>query len=109
MELAQCALKDPISPPAEAALLAVQFAWIAWNQSLGAETPTAYFDGVRKVVRAQGRSLWKHLRFPSAETAVEALCREKVIRFPGDNRLIVECTMTPDGTVRARWRDTFSH
>ena len=109
MELAQCALKRPEDPPAEIALLAVQFAWCAWNQSLGAEAPREYLDGVRMVTRAQRRRVWRHFHFSDAEAAIDALCKEKVARFPDDNRVIVECTMTPDGVVRAKWKDTFPH
>jgi len=109
MELAMYALKNPADSPAEIALLAVQLAWCAWNQSLGAEPRREYFEGVRAITPAQRGRVWRYFRFSDAESAVDALCKEKVVRFPDDNRLIVECTMTPSGVVKAKWKNTFTH
>ncbi len=109
MELAMSALKDPYDPPAEVALLAVQLATLAWNRSLGAENPSEYFANWRKIPRADRRGMWRHSHHRDPEATVEALCEPQVAMYPDEHRLILECTRTPDGTVKAKWGNTFPH
>ena len=42
---------------------------------------------------------------PNAKATIEALSTLKTARFPDDERLIVECTMTPEGVVKVQWTD----
>ncbi len=102
-EMAEMLLRNPGgAPSSEAAHVALLFANVAWNESVGLDHAR---DGYRKVwetIEADNPELWNELKSNDINTMIDALVRYKQAHYPDDRRRVLTCGI-PDGKVRVEW------
>ena len=104
IELAESILKADQDPPDEIAFLAILLAQAAWNKTLGTELSPELLPRLREIERT-APGLWWFFRASDFPTLIDRLAALKRSRYPEDHREIVRCSVTPQGKIRAEWRE----
>jgi hypothetical protein len=106
-EMAQRLLRHPDKvPSSEAAHVALMFANIAWNESVGM---TAARDGYRKAwesIEAGNPQMWKEFKSNNVDAMIDELVEYKKTKFPDDQRRILVCGFVKDNgeeKVHVEW------
>jgi hypothetical protein len=102
-EMSETLLRNPGGvPSSEAAHVALLFANVAWNESVGLDHAR---DGYRKVwetIEADNPELWNEFRSNDINAMIDELVGYKQTHYPDDRRRILTCGI-PDGKVRVEW------
>jgi hypothetical protein len=102
-DMALLLLRKPENvPSSEAAHVALMFANIAWNESVGMTTAR---DGYRKVwesIEAGNPQMWNEFKSTEVDAMIDELVKYKKTKFPDDQRRILVCGFVED-KVHVEW------
>jgi hypothetical protein len=104
-EMAETLLRNPGGEPSsEAAHVALLFANLAWNESVGLDHPKEGYRNVYETIEAENPALWDEFKSSDIDAIIDGLVRYKKAHYPDDHRRILTCGI-PDGKVRVEWLD----
>jgi hypothetical protein len=89
-------------PSSEAAHVALLFANIAWNESVGLDFAR---EGCRKMwetIEADNPALWNEFKSNDINAMIDELIQYKKDHYPEDGRRILTCGI-PGGKIRVEW------
>jgi hypothetical protein len=102
-EMAELLLRKPSRvPSSEAAHVALLFANVAWNGSIGLDQARDGFRSVWETIEAENPALWNEFKSNDINAMIDELVEYKKTHFPDDQRRILTCGI-PDGKVRVEW------
>jgi hypothetical protein len=104
-EMAETLLRHPGGvPSSEAAHVALFFANVAWNESVGLDHAREGYRNVWETIEAENPALWNEFKSSDVNAMIDELIRYKKAHYPDDRRRILTCGI-PDGKVRVEWLD----
>ena len=86
----------------EAAHVALFFANVAWNESVGLDYPRKGYRNVWEAIEAENPALWDEFKSNDINAMIDELVRYKHEHYPDDCRRILSCGI-PDGKIRVEW------
>jgi hypothetical protein len=89
-------------PSSEAAHVALFFANVAWNESVGIAGAREGYRRVWETIEAENPELWNEFKSNDINAMIDELIQYKKTRYPNDRRRILTCGI-PDGNVRVEW------
>lgn len=89
-------------PSSEAAHVALLFAHIAWNESVGLNYARDDYRKVWETIEADNPELWKEFKSTDRDAMIDELVEYKKTHFPDDRQRILTCGI-PEGNVRVEW------
>ena len=102
-EMSERLLREPRGvPSAEAAHVALFFANVAWNESVGLDGDRAGYRNVWQTIEAENPALWEEFSSRDINAMIDELVRYKTAHFPDDRRRVLTCGIL-DGAVRVEW------
>ena len=102
-EMSEILLRNPSRvPSSEAAHVALFFANVAWNESVGIEGAREGYRNVWETIEAENPELWNEFKSNDINAMIDELVRYKKAHYPDDRRRILTCGI-PDGKVRDEW------
>ena len=102
-EMSEVLLRNPDNiPSSEAAHVALFFANVAWNESVGLAHAREGYRKAWETIEAENPELWNELKSNDINGMIDELVRYKKARYPDDKRRILTCGI-PDGKVRVEW------
>ena len=102
-EMSETLLRNPDAvPSSEAAHVALFFANVAWNESVGLDHAREGYRKVWETIEAENPELWNEFRSDDINAMIDELVRYKQTHYPDDRRRILTCGI-PDGKVRVEW------
>jgi hypothetical protein len=102
-EMSQSLLRHPGRvPSAEAAHVALLFAHVAWNESVGLDHTREGYRNVWEAIEAENPALWDEFKSNDIGALIDELVRYKEAHYPDDRRRILVCGMVP-GKVHVEW------
>ena len=102
-EMAEILLRNPRQvPSAEAAHVALLFAHVAWNESVGLGNTKEGYRNVWETIEAENPALWNEFKSQDIDGMIADLVRYKQTHYPEDRRRILVCGMVP-GKVHVEW------
>jgi hypothetical protein len=102
-EMSQSLLRNPRRvPSAEAAHVALLFAHVAWNESVGLDHTREGYRNVWETIEAENLALWDEFKSSDISAMIDELVRYKQTHYPDDRRRILVCGMVP-GKVHVEW------
>ena len=103
-EMSERLLREPGgSPSSEASHVALFLANIAWNECVGIGAEREACCNVWKSIEAEKPDLWDELKSRDIDAMIDELVGYKKAHFPDDQRRILTCGGTPEGTLRVEW------
>ncbi|HBO45100.1 MAG TPA: hypothetical protein DD670_14455 [Planctomycetaceae bacterium] len=102
-ETAEQLLRDPEGASSEAAHVALFFANLAWNECVGLGAERDACSNVWKMIEAEKPDLWDELKSRDIDAMIDELVEYKKANYPDDQRRILTCGSTPEGTLRVEW------
>jgi hypothetical protein len=98
-EMSETLLRHPSGvPSSEAAHVALFFANVAWNESVGLGDSRAGYRKVWETIEAENPELWNEFRSNDIDAMIDELVRYKKEHYPDDRRRILTCGI-PDGKI----------
>ena len=102
-EMSETLLRDPGGvPSSEAAHVALFFANVAWNESVGLDHTREGYRNVWETIEAENPALWDEFTSSDVNAMIDELIRYKKAHYPDDRRRILVCGMVP-GKVHVEW------
>src|SRR5436305_11262053 len=102
-EMSELLLRHPSKvPSSEAAHVALFFANVAWNESVGLVDSREGYRNVWETIEAENPELWDEFKSNDIDAMIDELVRCKKTHYPDDRRRILTCGI-PDGKVRVEW------
>ena len=102
-EMSETLLRNPgVVPSSEAAHVALLFANIAWNESVGLDHAREGCRNVWESIEAENPQLWNEFKSNDIDAVIDELVRYKKAHYPDDQRRILVCGMVP-GKVHVEW------
>ena len=102
-KMAGLLLRDPDAiPSTEAAHIALMFANIAWNETVGLNHAREDYRSAWETIEAENPEMWSEFKSNDVEAMIDELVRFKKKHYPDDKRRILICGM-PNGNVRVEW------
>jgi hypothetical protein len=102
-EMSGTLLRNPGGvPSSEVAHVALFFANVAWNESVGLDQAREGYRKVWETIEAENPALWNEFRSSDVNALIDELVRYKKTHYPDDRRRILTCGI-PDGKVRVEW------
>jgi hypothetical protein len=102
-EMSEVLLRHPgRTPSSEAAHVALFFANVAWNESVGLGDSREGYRNVWETIEAENPALWNEFRSSDIDAMIDELVRYKKEHYPNDGRRILTCGI-PDGKIRVEW------
>ena len=101
-EMAESLLRDPDSSSSEADHVALLFAHVAWNQSVGLDAGQQDYHPVMEAIENENPELWNELTSNDINAMIRKLVRYKKKHYPDDRRRILVCGMI-EGKIRVEW------
>ncbi len=96
-------LRNPDNiPSSEAAHVALFFANVAWNESVGLDHAREGYRGAWETIEAENPELWNEFKSNDIDGMIDELAQYKKEHFSDDERRILTCGI-PDGKVRVEW------
>jgi hypothetical protein len=89
-------------PSSEAAHVALMFANIAWNESVGLGQPRDGYHPAWQTFETENPAMWGELKSNDVDAMIDDLVRFKRQQHPDDQRRILTCGI-PDGKIRVEW------
>ena len=103
-EMSERLLCDPQgNPSSEASHVALFLANVAWNECVGLGAEREACSNVWKDIEAEKPDLWDELKSRDIDAMIDELVEYKKAHFPDDQRRILTCGGTPEGTLRVEW------
>lgn len=104
-EMSERLLRNPDGArSSEAAHVALMFANIAWNETVGLVHPREGYRPAWEKIAAENPAMWSEFKSNDVDAMIDELVRFKKQHYPDDQRRILTCGM-PDGKVRVEWVD----
>ena len=102
-EMSETLLRNPGGvPSSEAAHVALLFANVAWNESVGIDVARVGHRKVWETIEAENPELWNEFVSNDINAIIDELIRYKRTHYPHDRRRILTCGI-PDGKIRVEW------
>ena len=102
-EMSEVLLRDPRNvPSSEAAHVALFFANVAWNESVGLDHGRDGYRNVWETIEAENPELWNEFKSNDTDAMIDELIHYKQTNFPDDRRRILTCGI-PEGKIRVEW------
>jgi len=102
-EMSQRLLRNPGKvPSSEAAHVALMFANIAWNETVGLVHHREGYRSAWEVIEAENPEMWSEFKSNDVDAMIDELVEFKKQYYPDDQRRILSCGI-PDGKVRVEW------
>jgi hypothetical protein len=103
-EMMERLLRDPAAAPSsEAAHVALFFANVAWNETVGLDNAREGYRNVWEKIEANNPELWNELKSNDINAMIDELIEYKKAHYPDDRRRILACGGTPEGTIHVEW------
>lgn len=104
-EMAERLLRHPDkTPSSEAVHVALLFANIAWNESVGMNGARANYRKIWAKIEDENPALWNELKSNDIDAMIDELVQYKKSHYPDDQRRILMCGMAL-GKVHVEWLD----
>lgn len=102
-EMSEMLLRNPSAvPSSEAAHVALFFANVAWNESVGLDHAREGYRKVWETIEADNPALWDEFKSKDVNAMIDELIQYKKAHYPDDRRRILTCGI-PEGKVRVEW------
>ena len=102
-EMSETLLRHPSGvPSSEAMHVALFFANVAWNESVGLDYVREGCRNVWEMIEADNPALWNEFKSNDINAMIDELVRYKKEHYPDDRRRILTCGI-PDGKIRVEW------
>jgi hypothetical protein len=102
-EMAERLLRHPgDTHSSEAAHVALMFANIAWNETVGLGHARKGYRSAWEVIEAENPEMWSEFKSNDIDGMIDELVKYKRQHFPDDLRRILTCGI-PDGKIRVEW------
>ena len=102
-EMAERVLRNPgDAHSSEAAHVALLFANVAWNETVGLTHPRQSYRSAWETIEAKNPELWNEFKSSEIDAMIDGLVEYKRQRFPDDRRRILICGI-PDGKIHVEW------
>ena len=102
-EMSEVLLQNPDATHSpEAAHIALMFANIAWNESVGLVHPREGYRSAWEAIEAENPELWNEFKSTDVNAIIDELVEYKKARYANDQRRILVCGMI-DGKLRVEW------
>jgi len=102
-EMSEILLRHPSEvPSSEAAQVALFFANVAWNESVGMDHAREGYRNVWEAIEADNPELWNELKSNDINAMINEIVLHKKTHFPDDQRRILICGIL-DGNIRVEW------
>ena len=102
-EMSERLLRQPdAAHSSEAAHVALFFANVAWNESVGLDHAREGYRNVWEAIEAENPALWNEFKSNDVNAMIDELVKYKQEHFPGDRRRILTCGI-PDGKIHVEW------
>jgi hypothetical protein len=102
-EMSERLLRHPdATHSSEAAHVALMFANIAWNETVGLRHAREGYRSAWETIEADNPELWNEFKSNDIEGMIDELVEYKQQHFPDDKRRILTCGI-PDGSIRVEW------
>jgi len=102
--MASILLRNPSGEPSsEAAHVALFFANIAWNESVGMDVARESYRSQWEAIEGENPALWSEFKSNDIDAMIDELVRYKKVHYPEDRRRILVCGMVPTGKVHVEW------
>ena len=102
-EMSEQLLRDPDGASSEAAHVALMFAHVAWNETVGLGDHRSGFRSAWETIEAENPKMWSDLKATDINGMIDELVRFKQEHYPDDQRRILTCGTTPQSTLRVEW------
>jgi hypothetical protein len=104
-EISEILLRDSRKESSlEAAEVALLFANIAWNESVGMDGSRDGYRNIWEAIEAENPELWNELKSNDINAMIDELVRYKEKHYPDDRRRILSCGI-PEGKILIQWLD----
>jgi hypothetical protein len=102
-EMSERLLRHPdAAHSSEAAHVALMFANIAWNESVGLGQAHEVYRSAWEVIEAENPEMWNEFKSTDVEAMLDELVEYKRKHFPHDLRRILLAGI-PNGNIRVEW------
>lgn len=102
-EMSERLLRHPdAAHSSEAAHVALMFANIAWNESVGLGHAHERYRSAWEVIEAENPEMWSEFKSTDVEAMLNELVEYKKKHFPHDLRRILVAGI-PNGNIRVEW------
>lgn len=102
-EMSERLLRQPDAVhSSEAAHVALMFANIAWNETVGLVHARQGYRSAWESIEAENPEMWSEFRSNDVDAIIDELVQFKKKHYPNDQRRILSCGI-PDGKVRVEW------
>jgi hypothetical protein len=102
-EMSESLLRNPdATHSSEAAHVALMFANIAWNETVGLGRAREGYRSAWEMIEAENPEMWSEFKSNDVEAMIDELVEYKKKKYPDDQRRILLCGI-PDGKVRVEW------
>lgn len=102
-EMSEKLLRNPRRvPSSEAAHVALFFANVAWNESVGIDGAREGYRNVWETIEAEKPELWNEFKSNDINAMIDELIQYKKACYPDDRRRILTCGI-PNENVRVEW------
>ena len=102
-EMSERLLRHPdAAHSSEAAHVALMFANIAWNKSVGLGQPLEGYRSAWEMIEAENPEMWSEFKSNDVDGMIDELIEYKQQHFPDDQRRILTCGI-PDSKIRVEW------
>ena len=102
-EMSEQLLRNPGGvPSSEAAHVALMFANIAWNETVGLVHARESYRSAWEMIEAENPEMWSEFKSNDVNAMIDDLVRFKKHQYPNDYRRILTCGI-PDGKIRVEW------
>jgi len=102
-EMSERLLRNPDSSSSEADHVALMFAHIAWNESVGLGNHRSGFRQAWETIEAENPEMWGDFKTNDVNAMIDELMQFKQKHYPDDQRRILTCGTTPQSTLRVEW------
>ena len=102
-EMSERLLRRPdAAHTSEAAHVALMFANIAWNETVGLVHPRESYRSAWESIEAENPEMWSEFKSNDVEAMLDELVEFKKVHYPHDLRRILTCGI-PNGSIRVEW------
>jgi len=102
-ELSERLLRHPdAAHSSEAAHVALMFANIGWNETVGLGHARKGYRSAWEVFEAENPEMWSEFKSNDIDGMIDELIEYKQQHFPDDRRRILTCGI-PNGSIRVEW------
>lgn len=102
-EMSELLLRNPATVPStEAAHIALMFANIAWNETVGLGHARETYRSAWEMIEADNPEMWSEFKSNDVDAMIDELRRFKEQHYLDDRRRILSCGI-PHGKIRVEW------